>query len=296
MIDSYFEIIECFENSQAIAAKCQQEAEQDLREDNAFISSVMSNMGHCHDYFQCFYVAEAKGISFKKNFTEYNLINGCTYIIKPNELHQYIYQNSCEYKFYEIKFNVANPQLASMLAAMPEIISDNENGSVKSIFEEITYEYKTSEHNDDLKYIKLYELILKLNRLSLAITNTKRPNINPYLETTEVYLPLFDYINENYMNELTLKDLADVLCMQRNYFARQFKKTFSISPMRYLKYIRIEKSANLLRYTNLSIQKISELIGYDNQNSYAKAFREIYSVSPTFFRKNAKKVLLSKYK
>lgn len=296
MISSSFEIIECFENTQTITAKCVEVSEQELREDNAFISSVMSNMGHCHDYFQCFYVVCAKNISFKKNFTEYNLINGCVYIIKPNELHQYIYNENSEYKFYEIKFNINNPQLTSMLVSLPEIISDSENAQLKNIFEEITYEYKNSWYDDNLKYIKLYELILKLNRLSLVNTNTQRPNINPYLETTEVYLPLFDYINENYMNELTLKDLADVLCMQRNYFARQFKKTFCISPMRYLKYIRIEKSANLLRYTNLSIQRIAELIGYDNQNSYAKAFKEIYSVSPTFFRRNAKKVMLSKYK
>ena len=296
MLGSSFEIIECFENTQTIAAKCEQVVERELREENAFISSVMYNMGHCHDYFQCFYVVGAKNIAFKKNFTEYNLIDGCVYLIKPNEFHRYIYSDDSEYKFYEIKFNVNNPQLNSMITALPEIIADDPNSELKSIFEEIAYEYKHSEFNDDLKHAKLYELVLKLNRMSRVGAGVEGTNINPYLEATEIYLPLFDFINENYMKQLTLKDLADVLCMQRNYFAKQFKKTFSISPMRYLKYIRIEKSANLLRYTNLPIQKISEQIGYDNQNSYAKAFKEIYSVSPTFFRRNSKKMLLSKYK
>ena len=119
MIESSFEIIECFENTQTITARCVEESEKELRSDNDFISSVMSNMGHCHDYFQCFYVDYSKNVAFKKNFTQYNLIEGCTYIIKPNELHQYIYEDDAEFKFFEIKFNVNNPQLSSLITSFP---------------------------------------------------------------------------------------------------------------------------------------------------------------------------------
>lgn len=296
MFRSSFEIIECFENTQTITARCLENPGQELREDNAYAGSVMNSMGHSHDYFQCIYVVKAKNISFNKNFTEYNLIDGCVYIVKPNERHRYIYKNNPEYKFFEIKFNVKTPQLLTTINALPEIISDSQSGQLKEVFEEIVFEYKNSDFKDDLKYVKLYELILKFNRLSVANIGANQLHINPYLESTEIYLPIFDYINDNYMNPLTLKDLADIICMQRNYFAKQFKKAFAISPMRYLKYVRIEKSANLLRYTNLPIQKISDQVGYENQNSYTKAFKEFYSVSPTVFRKNTKNALLIKYK
>lgn len=296
MDNSLIEIIECFENSQLVTKRYKEIAQENFKEEDAYISSIRSNIGHLHDYFQIFYVVNAKNVFFRKNFTRYNLINDCVYIIKPNELHNYIYEDDAEFNFYEIKFNLKNPQLSSMVNSLPDIISDTSLCELKEIFKEITYEYKNSEFKDNLKYVKMYELLLKINRMKLKNTNTKRPNINPYLESTEIYLPLFDFINENYMKELTLKDMSDVLCMQRNYFARRFKTTFAISPMRYLKYIRLEKSANLLRYTNLSIQKISEQVGYDNQNSYAKAFREMYMVSPSVFRKSEKNAHMSKYK
>lgn len=295
MLEQHFELIECFENSLDVVAECKKNSQHYMPYNKELNFEIAYSHGHSHDYYQFVYVVNAHNIILKKNLIDYNLIENIIYLIKPNELHKFILKDDCDYLFYEIKFKTNIPKLKKLIADLPDSIADSDSYEIKQILMDICCEYKNSDFNDDMKYVKLYELILKLNRLAL-INNSNSIHINPYLESTAVYLPLFQFINENYMNPITLKELADVMKMQKNYFAKQFKKLFNISPMHFVQYIRLDKSVNLLEYTNLSIQEISELVGYEDQNSYAKAFKKMYAVTPTFYRRNAKKVLSSKYK
>ena len=118
MDSSLIEIIECFENSQLVTKRYKEIAQENFKEEDAYISSIRSNIGHLHDYFQIFYVVNAKNVFFRKDFTRYNLINDCVYIIKPNELHNYIYEDNAEFNFFEIKFN---PMLASIAMSCSSI-------------------------------------------------------------------------------------------------------------------------------------------------------------------------------
>ena len=73
--------------------------------------------------------------------------------------------------------------------------------------------------------------------------------------------------------------------MEKGYFIKQFKKCFNITPMNYIQAVRINRSLNLIEYTDMSIAKIEEEIGFLNQNSFIKAFKSLYSVTPNDYRK-----------
>ncbi len=94
------------------------------------------------------------------------------------------------------------------------------------------------------------------------------------------------YMEENYMEDLSLQKLADIACVSPNYFSHLFKKETGKNYKSYLIGIRMQKAQDLLLKTNLMIYEISELVGYNNTRTFVDAFRQAYAVSPSEFRKN----------
>lgn len=71
-----------------------------------------------------------------------------------------------------------------------------------------------------------------------------------------------------------------------SYFSRAFKHHFGVSFSTYMKNLRIKKAINLLNDSNLSIEKISEMVGYKDKSELYRTFRNSVGVSPGEFRKN----------
>lgn len=94
-----------------------------------------------------------------------------------------------------------------------------------------------------------------------------------------------EYINQNYNQFITSKDVASELFMNNSYFCRLFKKNFGNCFQNYLNIYRIEKSTILLRDTNDSVSEIAENVGFNSMSYYGKLFREIYGCSPSQYRK-----------
>ena len=53
----------------------------------------------------------------------------------------------------------------------------------------------------------------------------------------------------------------------------------------YMKAYRVKEAARLLRETGDSIAVIAGKVGYENQSKFTKAFKDIYHVLPTEYRK-----------
>ncbi|MEG0767486.1 MAG: helix-turn-helix transcriptional regulator, partial [Clostridia bacterium] len=62
------------------------------------------------------------------------------------------------------------------------------------------------------------------------------------------------------------------------------KEQTGVSPATYLQNLRMEHAARLLRETDLSVQQISEASGFAAFNTYYKAFKRLYGVTPSQYR------------
>lgn len=96
------------------------------------------------------------------------------------------------------------------------------------------------------------------------------------------------YIRENYMEELSIKELAEIACVSTNYFSHMFKNETGINYKAYLTNIRLEKAVELLMESDCKLTEISERIGYRNTRTFVDAFKKKYHVSPVYYRKNMK--------
>lgn len=92
------------------------------------------------------------------------------------------------------------------------------------------------------------------------------------------------YIKENCDKLLTLQSVADHFEISREYFSTAFKASTGFGFNDYLNQMRISKASTLLLSTNLPIEAISELCGFNDSNYFANVFRKNLGLTPSQFR------------
>jgi len=83
----------------------------------------------------------------------------------------------------------------------------------------------------------------------------------------------------------TLQALADEVHLSRSQLVRAFDATAGMSPMAYLRKMRVERMARLLVSTDLSVGEAAGSVGWKNQFHASQCFHAAYGVSPTEFRR-----------
>ena len=97
---------------------------------------------------------------------------------------------------------------------------------------------------------------------------------------------IISYIDARYGDpNLSLALLADQFEISQPYLSSLFKQTQGINLSTYIENIRIEKAKDFLNTTDLTISKISEMVGYGSTNSFCRAFKRVTGVSTSEYRK-----------
>ncbi|MCK9163714.1 MAG: AraC family transcriptional regulator [Bacteroidales bacterium] len=105
---------------------------------------------------------------------------------------------------------------------------------------------------------------------------------------------VIDYIDKNLDKEITLSTLAEISSFSPFHLHR-IVRAFLNEPIGvYITRQRVKKAASLIRSTDLSIQDIAFMIGYDMPSSLSKAFKQLYNISPTEYRTNKKIVIMNR--
>ncbi|SEN79592.1 response regulator [Paenibacillus sp. OV219] len=92
------------------------------------------------------------------------------------------------------------------------------------------------------------------------------------------------YVQQHYEEDLSLQWVSDNYYIHPNYFSKRFKSVVGISFNDYVTRARIERSKELLRTTTLKIARISQLVGYEDQNYFCNVFKKVTGVSPSAYR------------
>lgn len=94
-----------------------------------------------------------------------------------------------------------------------------------------------------------------------------------------------EYMNKNYMEDITLDDLAQLVGLSTAYFSKLFKSVEGVNYIDYLTQIRIDKSKKLLINTNMSIKSIASTVGYIDEKYFRKLFKKTVGIKPSEYRK-----------
>ncbi len=93
------------------------------------------------------------------------------------------------------------------------------------------------------------------------------------------------YINEHYMEQIRLDDIADLVHLNPAYFSTLFKKETSLNFSDYVINLRLDAAKELLKSTNSSMEEIAEKIGYSETKYFSKLFSKVVGIKPSEYRK-----------
>lgn len=93
------------------------------------------------------------------------------------------------------------------------------------------------------------------------------------------------FVEENYMKDITGKDIADNAGLSLDYLSKQFKSVMAMTPAEYVRKFRVAKSMDLLKTTDMSVAEIAEVVGFSDISLYSRVFKQVIGVSPAAFRK-----------
>lgn len=103
-------------------------------------------------------------------------------------------------------------------------------------------------------------------------------------EQMERLAPVLEEIANNYMYEIKLSELADIIPMSEGQFCRVFKKVMHMTPTQYVMQYRILQSCRLLMQTNNKISDIANQCGFSNISYFNKVFLKIVGCTPKAYR------------
>ena len=83
-----------------------------------------------------------------------------------------------------------------------------------------------------------------------------------------------------------LKELASELFVSTRQFQRLMKTNYGFTAEQMLRKIRMEHAGELLKGTQLTVENISEKVGYESVYAFSRAFKQYYDQPPGMFRKN----------
>lgn len=98
-----------------------------------------------------------------------------------------------------------------------------------------------------------------------------------------------DYINNNYVSNITIDELAKMSEMSKYYFISSFKEFTGCSPLSYIIKLRISKAKFYLEYTNLKIQDIAKKTGFTSTTAFSHTFARYEGLTPSQYLKTIKR-------
>ncbi len=107
-----------------------------------------------------------------------------------------------------------------------------------------------------------------------------------YSELVENVIQVLD---ENYLQEISLEQLARKQYVSSGYLRRVFAREVGFSAMEYITVLRMERAKRLLKDSGKSISEIAADTGYSNLQHFSSQFKKKIGVSPTDFRMQIKR-------
>lgn len=98
------------------------------------------------------------------------------------------------------------------------------------------------------------------------------------------FKPILEFIENNYMQPITLCEMAQASCMSTSHFCALFREFFGQTPMGYLNSYRIERASLLLANTGHSVTEIAHLCGFNDSAYFVKVFKKHKNITPKKYR------------
>jgi AraC-like DNA-binding protein len=253
----------------------------------ALMTSVKYVAMHWHDRIELLLVLKGQ-IHVYVGREEYVLEENDLLLINSNEVHGV--ESNQENKLLLIQIPItfikrfySNIENESFLCQSFQSIDQQSYNKIRPLLAELLLAVKRKEENYE---IKVHSLLLDV--VYQLVTHFKVDKKNVIINTEkdiERMNRLTNYIQQHYMNPITLQELADTEELTAPYLSRYFQHHMGQSFIKYINGIRLEHAVRYLLETDRPIIQIALECGFPNLNSFHKLFKDTFHTTPHQYRK-----------
>lgn len=124
-----------------------------------------------------------------------------------------------------------------------------------------------------------------LHEMVEQVMDVACPQWRSQAEQVQLIREIHDYLTEHMDRRITIDELAHLYPINPTTLKEVFKSVYGTSIAAHLKEHRLEKAAQLLRETDLTMAEIARQVGYESQSRFTAAFKEQYGLLPTAYRR-----------
>lgn len=118
--------------------------------------------------------------------------------------------------------------------------------------------------------------------LTLCISRNQKETVDT---STEKLKEIKKYIDENFMEDISLSTIAEHFFISKYHLAREFKELYGMTIGSHITAARITYAKTLLRFTDLKIEEIAAKCGIADTNYFTKVFKKLEGCTPKVYRK-----------
>lgn len=178
-------------------------------------------------------------------------------------------------EFYQAMHKQSIPYHAKRDEASLSLLPSN-RPDIASLFESIIPYFESGvKPSDELLKLKMTEGIY-------ILLNTNKNLYASLFDFVEPWkIDILDYMNENYMYDLSMAELASYTGRSLATFKRDFKKASDVSPQKWLIKRRLEAAREQIKEGRRKISEICFDVGFTNLSHFSKMFKQTYGHAPT---------------
>lgn len=148
---------------------------------------------------------------------------------------------------------------------------------IKGLFQSLVpYFDSTVEPSDNIMKLKLLEGVYSL----LHIDDKFYATLFDFTEPWKI--DILEFLNENYMYDFSMEDIASFTGRSLSTFKRDFKKISDLSPEKWLIQRRLEEAYEKLQESGKSVTDVYIEVGFKNLSHFSSAFKKQYGVAPSY--------------
>ena len=187
--------------------------------------------------------------------------------------------------YFEFEGSGAHP----LLSVLPNLIvvrsAQNRNRSwLESTLDLIDYESSANQPGAEIVIDRLTEaLFIHVLRLHLADTFRGGPSWLSGLKDSQISQAI-ELIHSYPERRWTVETLGRSIGLSRTGFSNRFRELVGEPPLTYLTRWRMQIAADHLRESDLSLQEITEQVGYQAEAAFSKVFKKFWGIPPGAYR------------
>lgn len=244
---------------------------------------IYTNLMHSHYSPEILYAFDGKGYMKTEN-AEIPFCAGDLIIVDKGVLHTEFSSETEKLCFFSMRIIGVTFDCESrsgdviLLNGIDEDVQSDLYNTFESIF--------TENKNKKSFFISMINYLCDKLFLLLVRENVKISN--DYKKNSANIIAAIQYINDHIYERITLDDMAKSLFVNKYSIIKRFNAELGITPQQYIREKKIEKACTLMSFTDLTIEQISEKLGFCSTSHFYQVFKSVAGILPNQFRRKSK--------